>query len=71
MKSVLIAIQPYYVFLIIARLMGWSLQQEKTVEVRKDYPKASDWNKVTHIYCSKNRKSFNRIPKDPFDDSDI
>lgn len=64
MKSVLIAIQPYYVFLIIARLMGWTLQQEKTVEVRKDYPKASDWNKVTHIYCSKNRKSFNRIPKE-------
>ena len=37
------------------------LQKEKTIEVRKDYPKASDWNKVTPIYCSKNRKSFNRI----------
>ena len=63
MKSVLISIQPYWVFLIIARLMGWNIPQEKTVEVRKDYPKASDWNNVAHIYCSKNRKSFNRIPK--------
>lgn len=62
-KSVLISIQPYWVFLIIARLMGWNIPQEKTVEVRKDFPKASDWNKVAHIYCSKNRKSFNRIPK--------
>jgi len=43
--------------------MGWNIPQEKTVEVRKDYPKASDWNNVAHIYCSKNRKSFNRIPK--------
>ena len=64
MKSVLISIQPYWVFLIIARLMGWNIPQEKTVEVRKDCPKASDWNKVVHIYCSKNRKSFNRIPKE-------
>lgn len=62
MKSVLISIQPYYVFLIIARKMGWNIPQEKTIEVRKDYPKDKDWNKVTHIYCSKNRKSFNRIP---------
>lgn len=64
MKSVLISIQPYWVFLIIARLMGWTIPQEKTVEVRKDYPKANDWNKRVHIYCSKNRKSFNRIPKE-------
>lgn len=64
MKSVLISIRPYWVFLIIARLMGWNIPQEKTIEIRKDYPKASDWNKVVHIYCSKNRKSFNRIPKE-------
>lgn len=63
MKSVLISIQPYYVFLIIARLMGWDIPQKKTIEVRKDFPKDPAWNKVTHIYCSKNRKSFNRIPK--------
>lgn len=62
MKSVLISIQPYYVFLIIARRMEWNIQQEKTVEVRKDFPKDLSWNKRVHIYCSKNRKSFNRIP---------
>ncbi len=64
MKSVLISIQPYWVFLIIARRLGWNIPQEKTVEVRKDFPKASDWNKRVHIYCSKNRKSFNRIPEE-------
>lgn len=62
-KAVLISIQPYYVFLIIARLLGWDIPQEKTVEVRKDFPKDAAWDKVTHIYCSKNRKSFSSIPK--------
>lgn len=63
MKSVLISIQPYWVFLIIARLMGWDIPQEKTIEVRKDFPKDRKWNKTAHIYCSKDKKSFNRIPK--------
>jgi len=62
-KSVLIAIQPYYVFLIIARLMGWDIPQEKTIEVRKNYPRDATLNKRVHIYCSRNRRSFNRIPK--------
>lgn len=62
MKAALTSIQPYYVFLIIAPTMGWDVPQEKTVEVRKDYPKDREWNKVVIIYCSKNRKSFNRIP---------
>ncbi len=64
MKSVLTSIQPYYVFLIIAHLMGWNIPQEKTVEVRKNFPKDLDWDKVAYIYCSKNRKSFNLIPKE-------
>lgn len=64
MKSVLISIQPYYVFLIIAKAMGWDIGQEKTVEVRKNYPKADDWDKTVKIYCSKNKKSFARIPKE-------
>ena len=63
MKSVLIAIQPYWVFLIIAKIMGWEIDQEKTVEVRKGFPKDPDWNKKAIIYCSKNKQSFNRIPK--------
>lgn len=62
MKSVLISIQPYYVFLIIARLMGWNIPQEKTIEVRKDFPKDTAWNKRVLIYCSKNKRSFKRIP---------
>ncbi|MDE7301624.1 MAG: hypothetical protein K2N47_05580 [Clostridia bacterium] len=62
MKSVLISIQPYYVFLIIARLMGWDIVFEKKIEVRKDFPKDFAWNRTVYIYCSKNRNSFNRIP---------
>ena len=64
MKSVLISIQPYWVFLIIAKAMGWKTDKEKTIEVRKNFPKAEDWNKLVEIYCSKDKKSFNRIPKE-------
>lgn len=63
MKSVLISIQPYWVFLIIAKAMGWKIDKEKTIEVRKNFPKAEDWNKLVEIYCSKDKKSFNQIPK--------
>ena len=62
-KSVLMSIQPYWGFLIIARLMGWDFPQHKTVDVRKDFPKDNAWNKVVHIYCCKGKKSFKRIPK--------
>lgn len=62
MKSVLISIQPYYVFLIIAQLMGWNIPHGKTVEIRKDYPKDPAWDKCVLIYCSKNKRSFKRIP---------
>ena len=62
MRAGLISIQPYWVFLIIARLMGWDIPQEKTVEVRKDFPRDSAWNKKTLIYCSKSMRSFKRIP---------
>lgn len=64
MKSALISIQPYWVFLIIAKKMGWNINQEKTVEVRKNYPKSNDWNKVVKIYCTKDKKSFAKIPKE-------
>ncbi len=64
MKAVLISIQPRYVFLIIARQMGWDIPVEKTVEVRKTYPTSDDWNRKVIIYCSRNMKSFNRIPKE-------
>ena len=64
MKSVLISVQPYWVFLIIAKLMGWNIEQEKTIEVRKSYPKDIAWDKIAKLYCSKNKKSFNQIPKE-------
>ena len=64
MKSVLISIQPYWVFLIIAKIMGWNIEKEKTVEVRKSYPKAENWDKTVKIYCSKDRRSFSKIPKE-------
>ena len=63
MKAVLISTQPYWVFLIIAKKMGWNIDKEKTVEVRKSYPKDENWNKVAKIYCSKDKKSFAKIPK--------
>ena len=63
-KAVLISIQPYWVFLIIAKMMGWNIEKEKTVEVRKNYPKANDWDKTAKIYCSKDKKSFAKIPKE-------
>ena len=64
MKAVLISIQPYWVFLIIAKAMGWNIGEEKTVEVRKTYPKNENWDKIAKIYCSKNKKSFAKIPKE-------
>ena len=63
-KSVLISIQPYWVFLIIARIMGWNIDKEKIIEVRKNFPKAQDWNRKVKIYCSKDKKSFGKIPKE-------
>ncbi len=63
-KAVMASIQPYYVFVIIAKYMGWNIPQDKKVELRKNFPKDKDWNKKVNIYCSKNKKSFNRIPKE-------
>lgn len=64
MKSVLISIKPYWVFLIIAKTMGWNIDEEKTIEVRKTYPKDDDWNKIGKIYCTKDKQSFERIPEE-------
>ncbi len=64
MKSVIRSIKPYWVFLIIARKMGWNIPQEKTVEVGKNFPRDPEWSRKTLIYCSKDKKSFNRIPEE-------
>ena len=64
MKSVLISIQPYWVFLIIAQKMGWNIPQNKIVEIRKTCPKEKTWNKKAIIYCAQDKKSFYSIPKE-------
>ena len=64
MKSVLTSIQPYWVFLIIARKIGWDIPQNKSVEIRKTCPKEKTWNKKAIIYCTQDKKSFYRIPKE-------
>lgn len=64
MKSVIISIKPYWVFLIIAKTMGWNIAKEKTIEVRKTCPKDDEWNKIGKIYCTKDKQSFNCIPKE-------
>ena len=64
MKSVLISIQPYWVFLIIAQKMGWNIPHSKTAEMRKTYPKEKSWNKKAIIYCTQDKKSFYSIPKE-------
>lgn len=64
MKAVLMSIQPKWVFLIIAKKMGWDIGKEKKLEVRKTRPNDTIWNRQTIIYCSKDKKSFNRIPKE-------
>ena len=63
MKAVLLSIQPYYLFLIIAKKMGWNIDKEKTVEVRKTFPKDENWNKVVKMYCTKSKNSFSKIPE--------
>lgn len=56
MKSVLVSLKPYYYYLV-----GEGI---KKIEVRKDMPKASDWNKEVLFYMSKDIKSFAKIPKE-------
>lgn len=55
MKAVYRSIKPYWLYLI---LIG-----KKTIEVGKTFPKAADWNKEVFLHCSKDMKSFKRIPE--------
>lgn len=56
MRKVLASLKPYYYYLV-----GEGI---KKIEVRKDMPKASDWNKEVFFYMSKDVKSFAKIPKE-------
>ena len=53
MKSVLASLKPYYYYLV-----GEGI---KEIEVRKNMPKASDWNQEVLFYMSKDVKSFAKI----------
>lgn len=68
MKSILMSIQPYWGFLIIAKGKGWDLEKyglhEKTVEARKGVPTSPDWDKKVALYFSKDKKSLARIPEE-------
>ena len=63
MKSAIFSIQPYFVFCIVARALGYDVKLRKEIEIRKRIPTAKDWNQKALIYCSKSKTSFNRIPK--------
>ena len=56
MKAVLASLKPYYYYLV-----GEGI---KSVEVRKNYPKAEDWSRETYFYMSRDEKSFAKIPKE-------
>lgn len=56
MKEVLRSVKPYWLYLI--------LTGKKTVEIGKSCPQAKDWNKFVEMYCSKDMRSFNRIPEE-------
>ena len=56
MRKVLASLKPYYYYLV-----GEGI---KTIEVRKNMPKASDWDNEVLFYMSKDEKSFAKIPKE-------
>lgn len=55
MKAILKSIKPYYLYCIIAG--------KKRVECDKRRPVDKGWNRKVMLYCSKDMKSFRRIPK--------
>ena len=56
MKSVVRSIKPYWLYLII---IG-----KKEYEIGKDRPVSRDWDELVYLYCSKDMKSFARIPEE-------
>lgn len=55
MKSILRSIKPYWLYMILTK--------HKTIEVAKNFPKSEEWNGIVEMYCSKDMRSFNRIPE--------
>ena len=56
MREIIRSVKPYWFYLICEGI--------KKAEVGKSKPTAQNWNKAVYLYCSKDKKSFNRIPKE-------
>lgn len=56
MKAVLKSIKPYFAYLLIKGL--------KSLELSKTQPQDEDFSGQVFIYFTKDKKSFNKIPKD-------
>lgn len=63
MKSALMSMKPYWAFLMIAKKKGWKVSRPKTLEIRKTYPKAHDWDGSFDVYITKDEKSLQRVPE--------
>lgn len=55
-KSIMISLSPYWYYLI-----GEGI---KKIEIRKTFPKSEEWNYIIACYMTKDKKSFDRIPKE-------
>lgn len=56
MKSVLRSVKPYWFYLMCEGI--------KKIEVSKTEPLSKEWNDIVYLYCSKDKKSFDRIPEE-------
>ena len=54
--TIILSIKPYYLYLI---LIG-----KKTIELRKSFPKRTEWDRTAFLYCTNDKKSFAKIPKE-------
>ena len=55
MKSVLRSVKPYWFYLIC--------EGKKKIEVCKTEPLSKEWDRIVYLYCSKDMRSFKRIPE--------
>lgn len=56
MKSILRSVKPYWFYLIC--------EGKKKIEVCKTEPLSKEWDRIVYLYCSKDMRSFNRIPEE-------
>lgn len=55
MKAVLRSVKPYWFYLICEGI--------KKIEVGKTAPQSDEWDSTVYLYCSKDMRSFSRIPE--------